>query len=79
MQVDSIILQVDAQSTWVNLQCLCDILRRYEVRELTSLVGSNTAQMTFYYTSIVLPLLTLFLDHHGINTKPFLYLIVFVT
>ena len=51
-----------AQITWVNLQYFCDILRkvRNEVRDLTALAGSNTT-LTIYFTSSVLPLLTLFL------------------
>ena len=66
-----------AQITRINLQCLCDILRkkvRNEVRDLTALAFSNTT-FTIYYTYNVLPPLTLFLSQYGIHTKPFLHLI----
>ena len=54
-----------AQSTHVNLQYLCDILKkefRNEVRDLTARIGSSIV-LTIYYTFHVLPLLTLFLSY----------------
>ena len=54
-----------AQSTQVNLQYLCDILKkefRNEVRDFTALIGSSIV-FTIYYTSHVLPPLTLFLSY----------------
>ena len=50
-----------AQITRLNLQYLCDIF---------ALAGSNTI-LTIYYTSHVLPSLTLFPSQYGIHTKPF--------
>ena len=47
---------------------------RNEVRDLTAWVDSNTT-LTIYYTSNVLPLLTLFLSQYEIHTKLSLYLI----
>ena len=47
---------------------------RNEVRDLTALAGSNTTR-TIYYTSNVLPSLSLFLSQYGIHAKPFLHLI----
>ena len=44
---------------------------RDEVRDLTALAGSNTT-LTIYYTSNVLPPLTIFFTQYGIHTKPFL-------
>ena len=41
-----------------------------EVSNLTALAGSNTI-LTIYYTSHVLPSLTLFLSQYWIHTKPF--------
>ena len=47
-----------------------------EVKDL-ELAGSNTA-LTIYFTSNILPPLTLFFSHSGIHTKPFLHLITFL-
>ena len=50
---------------------------RNEVKDLTALAGSN-ATLTIYYTSNVLPPLTLFPSPYGIHTKSFLHLIIFL-
>ena len=47
---------------------------RNEVSDLTALAGSNPT-LAIYYTSNVLPPLTLFLSQYGIHTKPCLHLI----
>ena len=47
---------------------------RNKVRDLTPLAGSNIT-LTIYYTSNVLPPLTLFLSQYQIYTKLFLHLI----
>ena len=62
--------------TQVNMQYLCDILRKKSgiKLEITALTGSNTA-LTIYYKSNVLPPSTVLLFQYGIHTKPFLQLI----
>ena len=47
---------------------------RNEVRDLTALAGLNTV-LAIYYTSMVLPQLTLFLSQYGVHAKSFLHLI----
>ena len=66
-----------AQSTQVNLQYLCDILKkefRNEVRDFTALIGSSIV-FTVYYTSHVLPPVTLFLSYlEFISSQFFIWL-----
>ena len=85
LQVDSIIFDGFGQASSkypgkfaISLWHLKKEVRKNEVRDFTALAGWN-ATLTIYYTSNVLPPLTLFLSHCWIYTKPFLHLIVCVT
>ena len=68
-----------AQITRVNLQYLCDIVRK----KLGMKQGLNCtgwfSTITVYFTFNALPPLTLFLSQYGIYTKPFLRLINYVS